>query len=136
MLSLEAHRIKFGVPQGSCAGPVIFLGYLSSLYDIIEKHLPNVKVGGYADDHQLYLAYSPGNNAIEDMIRQLENCIADVRLWMLRHRLKINDTKTEFMLLGTRQQLFKVNSCSIEVGQSNIEPTSVVRNLGVCLTLK
>ena len=47
------YQLKIGVPQG----PVAFLGYLSSLYDIIEKHLPSV--GGYADDHQLYLAFRP-----------------------------------------------------------------------------
>ena len=49
-------KTKFGVPQGSCAGPVVFLGYLSSLYDTMKKHLPYVNVGGYADDHQLYIS--------------------------------------------------------------------------------
>ena len=55
----EIYTLKYGVPQGSCAGPVVFLGYLSSLYDIIELHSPNV--AAYADDTQLYLGFSPSS---------------------------------------------------------------------------
>ena len=47
----NAYKVRVGVPQGSCAGPVAFLGYLSSLYDVIQEHLS--EVGGYADDNQL-----------------------------------------------------------------------------------
>ena len=34
--------VKYGVPQGSCAGPVIFLSYLSPLYDPIAQYDVNV----------------------------------------------------------------------------------------------
>ena len=63
------------------------------------------------------------------MVMRLENCI-EVRHWMLTHRLKINDSKTELILFGTPQQLQKVNCC-VKVGQSLISPSPVVRNLGV-----
>ena len=73
----EMYSLKYGVPQGSCAGPVAFLGYLSSMYDIVDKHLP--MIGGYADDHQLYLAFNPGSQQNEmDAIQRLEACIADI----------------------------------------------------------
>ena len=128
----DAHKTKFGVPQGSCAGPVVFLGYLTSLYEVIEKHLPQVRVGGYADDHQLYISYNPGNNDSEcDAIDRIEKCIIDVRSWMLAHRLKINDSKTELMLIGTSQQLKKVNIRNVTVGQTVIAPATSIRNLGV-----
>ena len=42
----------------------------------------------------------------------------------------INDDKTEFLLIGTRQQLSKINDCRITVGDVNINPVSCVRNLG------
>ena len=35
----EMYSLKYGVPQGSCAGPVAFLGYLSSMYDIVDRGL-------------------------------------------------------------------------------------------------
>lgn len=120
------------MPQGSCAGPVIFLGYLSSLYDVINKHLPNIRVGGYADDHQLYLAYEAGDKDLElKMIKQLENCISDVREWMIKHHLKINDSKTEVMVLGTQAQIAKIYFNTVKVGQSNVKLVTTVRNLGV-----
>ena len=128
----DCYMLRFGVPQGSCAGPVVFLGYLSALYDVIDKHLPNVKCGGYADDHQLYLAFNPSEGlSQEETVEILQKCIADVRAWMLCHMLKINDMKTEFMLVGSWQQLSKVDIDSIRVGNSVIKPAKCLKNLGV-----
>ena len=49
---------------------------------------------------------------------------------MIRDQLKLNDDKTEFLLIGTKQQLEKVNFSSITVGDALIEAKSEVRNLG------
>ena len=92
----DAYKVRVGVPQGSCAGPVAFLGYLSSLYDVIAE------VGGYADDNQLYLDFKPKSDDEQAAINNMNMCIADVRSWMLTHNLKINDSKTEFILIGTK----------------------------------
>ena len=43
----------------------------------------------------------------------------------------LND-KTEFMLLGTTQQLTKVDISSITVGESVVNTKPVVRNKGSC----
>ena len=42
----------------------------------------------------------------------------------------LNDGKTEFLLLGTKQQLAKVDINSITVGESVVNTKPVVRNLG------
>ena len=60
----------------------------------------------------------------------MQNCIAYIRKWMLQERLRLNDDKTEFIIIGTRQQLAKVNIDSMQVGESSIAPTSRVKNLG------
>ena len=44
--------------------------------------------------------------------------------------MMLNDDKTELMLIGTRQQLQKVNLNDITVGDTVVEAKSVVRNLG------
>ena len=53
-------------------------------------------------------------NATGDGIRDLQD-------WLVRDRLKLNDDKTEFLLIGTGQQLVKVNLSSITVGNEAIE---------------
>ena len=52
--------LDFAVPRGSCLGPLLFTIYASKLFDVIEGHLPTVHC--YADDTQLYVAFSPNKN--------------------------------------------------------------------------
>ena len=42
----------------------------------------------------------------------------------------LNDDKTEFSIIGTRQQLAKVNINCIRVGSTDVCPVAVARNLG------
>ena len=95
---------------------------------LLKKHLSNCH--GYADDTQLYMSFRPGTNVNEQAaVRALEACIQDVRSWMINNRLMINDSKTEFLLVGTQFQLKKVNIDSIQVGNSTVMPVSSVQNL-------
>ena len=41
-----------------------------------------------------------------------------------------NDSKTEFLIIGSSQQLSKVTMASIKVGDCDIQPLKHVRNLG------
>ena len=45
-------------------------------------------------------------------------------------RLMINDAKCEFLIIGTRQQLQKINISNVTVGDSVIPPSTCIRNLG------
>ena len=61
---------------------------------------------GYADDTQLYLSLKPGlRESHVGALLQMQRCIEDLRQWMLMDRLKLNDEKAEFLLVGARQQL-------------------------------
>ena len=85
----------------------------------------------YADDTQLYLAFSPnvqGDDATA--VKAMCDYIMHLRKWMIRDRLMLNDYKTEFLLLGTKQQLAKVDINSITVSESVVNTKPVVRNLG------
>ena len=57
----------------------------------------------------------------------MEECIAEVRAWLIGHKLLINDTKTEFLIIDSRQQLAKVTVNSMHVGESIIMPITSVR---------
>ncbi len=78
--------VKYDVPQGSCAGQVIFLSYLSSLYDLIAQY--DVNVGGFADDNQLYKSFKPNSESEIEALNEITNCIAAIRKWMLQHKTK------------------------------------------------
>ena len=85
----------------------------------------------YADDTQLYLSFSDDSRVEQSAaLSAMQNCIADIRQWMLQDRLRLNDDKTEFIIIGTRQQLAKVNIDSLRVGESSTAPTSKVKSLG------
>ena len=43
----------------------------------------------------------------------------------------LNDSKTEFIIIGSKQQLSKININEIRVGESTIEPVEVVQSLGM-----
>src|SRR5277367_1348413 len=61
----------------------------------------------------------------------MSNCIADIRSWMQSNLLLLNDSKTEVILLGTKQQLSKLSNLEISVGGANIKSCSKVKNLGI-----
>ena len=93
--------LHYGVPQGSCLGPLLFTVYASALFDVVEKHLPTVHC--YADDSQLYISFSPkAHSGQVDAVASIEHCIRDIRQWMSQDKLLMNDAKTEVLLIGTR----------------------------------
>ena len=110
-----------GVLQGSCLGPLL----------VVEKHLPTTHCS--ADDTQLYLSFKPDDTTCQnEAVNAMNKCIDDLRNWMITDKLMINDDKTEFLLIGTRQQLAKINTvCSITVGEYDIDPSLCVRNICV-----
>ena len=125
----EVCDVNYGVPQGSCLGPILFLLYVSQLYDIIDRHLPSSH--GYADDTQLYVSFRPDSHVNqENTLSALEDCISDVRAWLLSHKLMFKDSKTEFLVIGTPQQLSKVEIGHVNVGGVKINAVDSVRNLG------
>ena len=95
-------HLQHGVPQRSCLSPVLFLICASRLFNVIEPHLPESNT--FADDSQLYVSFQPDENANETTaITAMQNCINDVKKWMLINKLKLTDGKTEFLLIGTRR---------------------------------
>ena len=100
--------------------------------EVVKIYLPNIP--SYADGTQIYLSFKLDSTAGEqDPIAALQDCITDIRSWMIADRLKLNDDKTEFMIIGTRAQLDKVNVSEIVVGQAKVPAVMIVRNLGMWL---
>ena len=83
-----------GVPQGSVLGLMKLCSYLLPLGAILRHH--NIGYHIYADDTQLYISFKC-KDPLESLTR-LNMCISDIRVWMIKNKLKINDSKTEFII--------------------------------------
>ena len=58
----------------------------------------------------------------------MDECIRDLRKWLIDGRLLLNDDKTEFLVIGTRQQLNKLSPLSLQVLDYNVDPSLSARN--------
>ena len=89
--------VRFGVPQGSILGPVLFNLYVSDLQDEVN----NGQTCQYADDTTTYkhCKLSKLNECIEDMNLQLDL----LQNWSEKNNLVFNPDKSKIMLFSTQQ---------------------------------
>ena len=95
---MASAALHHGIPKGSVLGPILFILYLQPLFNVI-KHYP-VLHQVYADDTQIYKSCTPSE--IVDTIKCKEQCISNVKTWMLHNKLQKNDDKTEAILFARK----------------------------------
>ena len=105
----DSFDLRFGVPQASCLGPLLFVVYAFKHFEMIQAHLPDAHC--FADDIQLYLSFKPDSPTDQaEAVCTMQKCNGDLGKRMYQDKLKINDDKTEFLIIGSRQQLLKIIS--------------------------
>ena len=111
------------MPQGSVIGPFGFPMYSAPIGEIC--CMPAICYHFYADDSQLYLAFK-----LRDETRHhLEAYICDIRSWMRKSHLKLNDAKTEFVIIGYHTELHHLSGHDgIKIGDSIIKASSSQRS--------
>jgi len=82
----------------------------------------------YADDMHLTFA----NNTVSNIDRNLNEDLFRVNYWLTVNKLTLNTSKTEFMLIGSRQRLSTFDSSpSLEIDGAPISQVTFTKSLGV-----
>ena len=121
--------INYSVPQGSIQRSFLFNAYASTISDVIP---PTLKLMGYVDDHSIRKPFKPGNsnnNTEPDTIAIMEDSMLEVRRWMNEVRLKLTESKTEFIYFGSRQQLKKCTFDKININNKTTQRSDTVKYL-------
>jgi hypothetical protein len=123
--------LQCSVPQGSCLGPWLYLTYAGTLFSVIPQ---SISLYGFADDHIANKMFKPTSVENEKQATQeLENCAKTIDNWMKQNKLKMNSSKTEFILFGSRQQLEKCSVTEIDIAGDKIKSVNCIRYLGAYL---
>ena len=122
--------VHSGVPHGSVLGPMLFTMYIKPLSAIIDSH--SIIHHSFPDDFQLQMSAPP--DIISELLHSMQSRISDVKAWATVNMLKLNDSKTELMLVTSKRSKHLHNlSTSITIGNAQIPFKQSVKNL--CLTL-
>ena len=84
----------------------------------------------YADDTQFYVEI----DNIEDVKNKVMSLFSDIKIWMARRKLKLNDSKTEVIIVrGNLRNNITENFGVLNFGSAQLLPCETVGNLGVTL---
>jgi hypothetical protein len=65
--------INTGIPQGSPVSPILFLIYLRPLFDVSNKHHPNIECPSYIDDIGLIVSGKSQQRNAEHLNQVVKN---------------------------------------------------------------
>ena len=87
----------------------------------------------FADDTQLHKSSAPSD--FHSLIHDIEQCVDSVGSWMTGNRLKLNNDKTEALVVGSRRRVSVSQDSHLRVGSHDISFKSHVKVLGFTLML-
>ena len=120
----KIQTIKYGVPQGSILGPILFLIYINEL----SQSIKNSKIHPFADDTNILYARS----SLKDINKKINFDLSNLVQWLRENKIALNVNKTDIVIFrSTRKQITKkMNFC---LSGQKVRQKSCTKYLGVLI---
>ena len=123
----ERKELTFLVPQGS----YLFTMYSSTISKEVD---PGLNVTAFADDHAITKEFNPNQTTDEShVISLLTDNLTKIKEWINSVRLKMNNSKSEFIIFGNRIQANKCDTSKLSIEGEAVHKSQIVKYLGAWL---
>ena len=119
--------VTTGIFQGGSLSCLLFSIFANDM----SLHVPDVTIVQFADDTQLLVTGKKAD--LDHLICTVERALLTLYTWFCAHDMKVNATKSQLIVLGTRQMLRDMPPVRVNFAGSTISESDTVTNLGVIM---
>ena len=124
--------LNWSVPQGSRLGAPLYYNYTRPIRELIKLFMLLYHL--FADDSQIYKAFNPSKSQNElHTYNSMQSCLMEIRHWMSNNKLKLNNDKTEFLILTSKYEPPELQKDSMDLCGCQIKCSKSEKNLGVVI---